>query len=203
MPLQLGLGDRSLAETSAAVTRSKFVTDNSEIALREASMEGQLLKFLSSSLVVFGMASILLPAALAAEEEPEEHFHRNEASLVLGGTYESEEKKSFFTIGGDYEYRLNPRIGIGGTLEHLTDLDAWLLIIPVTFHLHEGLAVYAGPGWELEPRRVGGGESHAEEEGKREAIPGTRWHPVWLRARIPLRGHTHGGVRLRQPRGGS
>lgn len=108
---------------------------------------------------------------------------------MLGGTYESEEKKSFFTAGGDYEYRLNPRIGIGGTVEHLTDLDALVVVIPVTFHFYEGLAVYARPGWELEPRRGGEGESHAEEEGGLDTIPGTHWRPVWLRARTPLRGH--------------
>ena len=162
-------------------------------------------KFLRSlsRLAVLCVASVLLPANLVAEEEEKEHLHRNEVSLVLGGTYESEEKKSFFTAGGDYEYRLNPRIGIGGTVEHLTDLDALVVVIPVTFHFYEGLAVYARPGWELEPRRGGEGESHAEEEGGLDTIPGTHWRPVWLRARTPLRGHTHGGVRLREPRGRS
>jgi hypothetical protein len=99
------------------------------------------------------------------EEEPshgEAHEHRHEATFVLGGTYESTEEASFFTLGDDYEFRVHPRLGIGGTVEYLTGLDAVVLVIPVTVHLYRGLAVYGGPGWELEPRRSGEEESHGE-----------------------------------------
>ena len=125
-------------------------------------MGRQFLRFVSSSRVVFAAASTLLAGNLAAEEE---QFHRNEAALVLGGTYESEEESNFFTIGIEYGFRVNPRISVGGTVEHLSALDAWLVIIPVTFHIYEELAAFGGPGWELEPRRSGEGESHAAGTG--------------------------------------
>jgi hypothetical protein len=51
----------------------------------------RLLKFLPR-LAILGVFLICLPAALGAQEEEEEHSYRNEVALVLGGTYESDEK---------------------------------------------------------------------------------------------------------------
>ncbi len=54
---------------------------------------------------------VLASSAHAQEREEgvtdprEEHFHRNELALVLASTYEAEEGKNLFTLGGEYDRR--------------------------------------------------------------------------------------------------
>ena len=52
--------------------------------------------------------------------------HRNFLGLVLGGTYESEEEDTFFTVGLEYERLFNERFAIVLGVEHISDVDAWL-----------------------------------------------------------------------------
>ena len=86
--------------------------------------------------------------------ESHEHFHRNELALVLASTYEAEKGKNFFTIGGEYERRLTSRFGISATVEHLSDVDAWVFVFPVTIRLVRGLKFMIGPGFEHLSRRA-------------------------------------------------
>lgn len=88
----------------------------------------------------------------AASHEPHgedaEHFHHNEAALFLGATYETEAEETFFTIGAEYERRFTRWFGLSGVVEYATDLDAWVVVFPVTFRLAGELKLSAGPGFE-------------------------------------------------------
>lgn len=99
-----------------------------------------------------------------AAEPHEEHFHRNELALVLASTYEAEEGENLFTIGGEYERRYTPRLGISATFEHLSRVGAWVFVFPATFRVWRGLKVLAGPGFEYLSRRPDeqDQESHGE-----------------------------------------
>jgi hypothetical protein len=111
------------------------------------------------------LASCLLaPTTWAQEhvehssEAHEEHFHRNELALILASTYEAEESKNVFTIGGEYERRFTPRFGVAVTVEILDSIDARVLVFPVTIRVVRDLKVVVGPGWERLSRR------HSSEE---------------------------------------
>lgn len=89
---------------------------------------------------VDGLGTLSRAGARAQEHEegasePGEHFHRNELALVLASTYEAEEGKNFFTIGGEYERRFSPRLGLSATFEHLSDVGSWVFIFPATFRV--------------------------------------------------------------------
>lgn len=88
-----------------------------------------------------------------SSESHEEHFHRNELALVLASTYEAEENKNLFTIGGEYERRFTPRLGVAVTVEFLDSNDARVLVFPVTIRVVQGLKFLVGPGWERKSRR--------------------------------------------------
>ena len=89
------------------------------------------------------------PRAAAATErkEGEAVEHRNEAALIVAGTAEHE-GGTFFTLGGEYERRLNEHWAMGGEVEHLFDADRWVVAAPVTYHIGRGFKVFAGPGFE-------------------------------------------------------
>lgn len=109
------------------------------------------------ALLVSLLTALLLPAAAKAQRHHhEEHVHRHEVALFLGSTIENHEddKESFFTIGGDYEFRFLPRVGISTELEYVTGVDTGVFAFPVVFHVYEGLMVMAGPGWEASNRRL-------------------------------------------------
>ena len=106
------------------------------------------------------LANILLlvlmisPAALAQEpEEEHEGEHRNEVALLLGATYEAEEERNFFTVGGEYARRLGDRWTVAASIEHLPEPGAWVFAFPVTFRVYEGFRLSAGPGFEGVSRR--------------------------------------------------
>jgi len=107
----------------------------------------------------FLIAVFLLPApALAQRHHHAEHTSRHEVALFIGSTMETEteESKSVFTIGGEYEFRFLPRLGISAEVEYLTGADTGVFAFPAVFHVYRGLMVLAGPGWETAPRRVDG-----------------------------------------------
>jgi hypothetical protein len=89
------------------------------------------------------------------------HEHLNEIAVVLGGTYESEEKETFFTWGLEYERMLNRRVGVSLVGERITKVDAFVFVAPFVYRPLPALKLVAGPGWELKPRRPGGG--HGDE----------------------------------------
>ncbi len=70
-------------------------------------------------LKLLGIFLLLPSSGLAQRHHHEEHEHRNELALFVGATYDADEKESFFTIGGDYEFRFHPRVGISAELEYV------------------------------------------------------------------------------------
>jgi hypothetical protein len=96
-------------------------------------------------------------AAQAAVHDAHVEHAKNALALFLGGTLETVEDETFFTIGGEYERGLGDRWGIQLVVEHVNDFDAWVVIAPVGFRVVDQLWITAGPGLETEPR-------HPEED---------------------------------------
>ena len=89
----------------------------------------------------------------AHEAHGEEHFHRNALGVTIGGTYESEEKKTFFTLGVEYERLFNPRFAAILAVEYISEVDALVLVVPLVYRHASGFRLLAGPGLELKSRR--------------------------------------------------
>jgi len=87
------------------------------------------------------------------DDHTAEHFHANEVALILAGTYESEASETFFTIGAEYQRFFNSRIGAGVVVEHINDVNAWLLVGNLYYRPVGALKLFTGPGAELKPRR--------------------------------------------------
>jgi hypothetical protein len=93
---------------------------------------------------------------------------RNAIGLVVGGTYESEKKETFFTLGIEYSRELSHRWAFTPVAEYLNDIDAWVFVTPFSFrpgskHVHPKSHVLLtfGPGLEHKGRRLTGVESGA------------------------------------------
>lgn len=98
------------------------------------------------------LALLLLAAAApaSAEEAAEEGWREkpNLVSLILAGTSDSDE--DVFTLGLDYEHRIDAFAGLGAVVEYATqDIDAVTLLGVVDFHPWRGLGVQTGPGIEF------------------------------------------------------
>jgi hypothetical protein len=107
------------------------------------------------------------------EEHGEHAGHpKNGLALFLGGTLESAENETFFTIGGEYERILADRWGVQLVVEHVNDFDAWIVIAPVGFRVVDKLWFLTGPGLETEPRRP----SHEEHNGHEVAEHSAELH---------------------------
>ena len=79
----------------------------------------------------------------------EEGDYRNKVSLFGGNTQDDSENGA--SIGLEYEYRINPRFGIGGLGEYAGgDFDSWVIGIPVFIHPHAGWFFRLAPGLEFE-----------------------------------------------------
>jgi hypothetical protein len=103
----------------------------------------------------------------AEHHEGSEHHHLNELSLVVGGTYESEEAKTYFTVGVEYARWLTPHVSASVLVEHIGDVDAWVFIAP--FHVRpwksSELFFSLGPGIEHKSRREHSGVHEGEHNG--------------------------------------
>jgi len=100
-------------------------------------------------------------------QEGHGHEHRHEVAFFAGATYEADREKNFATLGGEYEFKIHPRLGVGAGLEYVADIDAALLVFPFTFHLGGGFSLVAAPGLEIEPRHESdshGARSSSESE---------------------------------------
>ena len=105
-------------------------------------------------LKLLGVFLVLLPSSgLAQRHHHEEHEHRNELAVFVGATYDADEKESFLTIGGDYEFRFHPRVGISAEAEYVDGPNIGVFAFPVVFHVYRGLMVLGGPGFEQKVRR--------------------------------------------------
>lgn len=94
--------------------------------------------------------ALALHGGLAGAQEAHagQHEHANELALFLGGT--TEKGETHFTIGAEYERRLGERFGLSLVAEHVGDVDAWVLLAPITLRpwRGSGLKLFAGPGLE-------------------------------------------------------
>lgn len=75
--------------------------------------------------------------------------HANHVSLLLGVTEFVDEGESGFTYGIDYEYALNPDLGLGFVIERADgDVDATSFFAVADIHVSEHLVLQVGPGFE-------------------------------------------------------
>jgi hypothetical protein len=89
----------------------------------------------------------------AAEEQQDPEWAeegRNELALFLGGARSGDENG--FSVGLDYERRLNRRFGIGGVAESTGgDFRDGIVGIPLCWHPWKELKLLAAPGVEFAP----------------------------------------------------
>jgi hypothetical protein len=114
----------------------------------------------------------------AHEVHGEEHFHRNALGVTIGGTYESEEKETFLTLGVEYERLFNPRFAAILAVEYINEVDALVLAVPFVYRHASGFRLLAGPGLELKSRR-NRGEHEGESAGSLEDSPGEENLFLW------------------------
>ena len=75
---------------------------------------------------------------------------RHHLSILTAGTNVPSEDYTAFTLGIDYEYRLNRRLGVGFVAEHaFGNIDATSLLAVADIHLWRGLTLQVGPGVEF------------------------------------------------------
>lgn len=152
--------------------------------------------FLATSPVIGAQEPLApVPSSESGEETEAERARANELAVFLGGTSESGE--TFFTIGAEYERRIGPLFGASVVVEHVSDLDAWVFLAPLSFRPLRclGLKVYAGPGLEskvaLQTEELGGQRPvrrpalATTEPGERETFftfrTGVAWALEWKR----------------------
>lgn len=86
-------------------------------------------------------------AQIEVEFNEEERHH---LSIITGGSALTGESESAFTLGLDYEYRINRLIGIGIVAEQaFGELDATTLLAVADIHVWRGFAFQVGPGVEF------------------------------------------------------
>ncbi len=101
-------------------------------------------------LVLF--AASLSPTAVFAESGHEAHgemhdFHPNVIAMFVGVTSEDRREEAF-TLGLEYERRLNRSFGLGVIAERASgDLDFWVFAVPFAWH-NGPWKLYAAPGIE-------------------------------------------------------
>ena len=91
------------------------------------------------------------PAAAMAQIDVEHHEDKpHHLSVLLAGTHIDSADETAFTLGVDYEYRINKLFGVGAVAEYaFDDIDATTLLAVVDVHLWRGLALQVGPGVEF------------------------------------------------------
>ena len=100
------------------------------------------------AIVFVALASTLSTLAHAEEHHASEGEHKNHLSLFLGNTHEEGEDE--FTIGLDYERRLDEFWGIGGLVDHAGgEFDTTVLAVPLFFHPHKRWRLLLAPGVEI------------------------------------------------------
>lgn len=95
---------------------------------------------------------VLLAAALADSAAAQEAHQTkpHHLSAVIGGTHIPHEDETAFTLGVDYEYRLNKTLGLGFVAEHaFGPISSTTLLAVADIHIAGGLAIQTGPGVEF------------------------------------------------------
>ena len=100
-----------------------------------------------SSIVILLAAVALSVPARAAEEGHHEHHHH--VSVVGGAAFKTEKPKSSFFLGAEYEYKFNPKFGIGVYYEEtLGDFDLQAFGGLLIWHPTSGLKLATGAAVE-------------------------------------------------------
>jgi len=108
------------------------------------------------ALLLAGLAAPPVNAEEGESEVWEKHPHH--LSVITGGTHDHDE--TAFTLGLDYEYRVNRLLGLGTVAEYaFHHLDSWTILAVADVHVWRGLALQTGPGIEI----VDEDEGHEEE----------------------------------------
>jgi hypothetical protein len=102
-----------------------------------------------------GLAARPSPAQEAAAHEGSEELDPRPSTLAvfLGGTSVTAENETYLTLGFEYERELARRWAVMAVAEHVSDLDAWVLVAPLAFRPIRGLSLMTGVGLETTPRR--------------------------------------------------
>lgn len=108
-----------------------------------------IMRYLAPVLISFLLASPVFAEDGEPSSEQEYAAHgRNHLSMILADTNVSGEGDNF-TVGLDYEYRLNELIGLGAVIERAYgELDATTLLAVADIHFQSGLIMQVGPGFE-------------------------------------------------------
>lgn len=94
------------------------------------------------------LAAATLTSPATAQEAGRETRHH--LSAVIGGTHIPHEDETAFTLGIDYEYRLNQTLGLGFVAERaFGPVDATTMLAVADIHLGGGFAIQTGPGVEF------------------------------------------------------
>jgi hypothetical protein len=103
--------------------------------------------------VVSCLLLIALVSGPALSEESEHghpegvHENTNDVALFLGNTQHHDENG--FSVGLDYEHRLNPIAGVGGLVEYSAgDFDSWIIAASLFVHPYKGFRLILAPGFE-------------------------------------------------------
>lgn len=123
---------------------------------------------------------LLIPALVLAANDADDHhvdhdFHPNVLGIFLGATGENR-RDADFTVGIEYERRINESFGVGAVVERaFGDHDFWVMVIPFAYHTG-AWKWYVAPGMENKDRHsneflVRVGLEYVFEVGKYELSP--------------------------------
>jgi hypothetical protein len=108
--------------------------------------------------VAFCLLLMTLIAGPALSEESvdthheEGHENINDVALFLGNTHHGDENG--FSVGLDYEQRLNRILGAGGLLEYsVGDFHSWVVAASLFIHPYKGFRLILAPGFETKDNR--------------------------------------------------
>ncbi len=77
----------------------------------------------------------------------EGHENSDDVALFLGASHSADENG--FSVGLDYEHRLNSMLGVGGLVEYSAgNFDSWVVAAPLFVHPYEGFRLSFAPGFE-------------------------------------------------------
>ncbi len=116
--------------------------------------------FFLSLVLIFFCISFAASAQIDVEFDEDKRHH---LSVVTAGTTIFKADETAFTLGIDYEYRLNRLVGVGLVLEQaFGDVDATSLLAVADLHIWKGLALQIGPGLEFIDETTLSGERENE-----------------------------------------
>lgn len=104
-------------------------------------------KAIMGVIVAFLLAPNIAYAQISVEYDEQKPHH---LSVITGGSHIDAREETAFTLGIDYEYRVNQLIGVGAVVEYaFGELNATTLLAVADIHLWRGLALQVGPGVEF------------------------------------------------------